>query len=160
MLEAGLAALEWLAEVQRGEEGQLVPIGTKGFYRQGGERARFDQQPVEAQAMVSACIEAYRITGDERWRDEWRRAFEWFLGQNDLNQQLYDPFTGGCRDGLHPERVNHNQGAESTLAFLNSLLELRLMERLIEPEEDLAGREEARQPKRREEKQPEPVPPV
>ena len=160
LLEAGLAALEWLAEVQRGEEGQLVPIGTKGFYRRGGERARFDQQPVEAQAMVSACIEAYRITGDERWRDEWRRAFEWFLGQNDLNQQLYDPFTGGCRDGLHPERVNHNQGAESTLAFLNSLLELRLMERLIEPEEDLAGREEARQPKRREEKQPEPVPPV
>jgi hypothetical protein len=128
MTETGLEALQWLAELQRADAGHFVPIGSNGFYQQGGERARFDQQPVEAQAMVSACLEAFRITGDKRWRKEARRAFEWFLGRNDLNLPVYDPTTGGCRDGLHPDRPNENQGAESTLAFLQSLLELRLAE--------------------------------
>jgi glycosyltransferase involved in cell wall biosynthesis len=128
MTEAGLESLTWLADLQRAEEagGHFVPIGSNGFYQQGGKRARFDQQPVEAQAMVSACLEAARITGDKRWRKEARRAFEWFLGRNDLNLPIYDPMTGGCRDGLHPDRANENQGAESTLAFLQALLELRL----------------------------------
>jgi hypothetical protein len=81
--------------------------------------------------MVSACLEAYRITNDKHWRDEARRAFEWFLGRNDLNLPIYDPTTGGCRDGLHPDRVNENQGAESTLAFLQALLELRLAENTL-----------------------------
>ena len=78
--------------------------------------------------MVSACLEAFRITNDTRWRQEARSAFEWFLGRNDLNLAVYDPTTGGCRDGLHPDRLNENQGAESTLAFLQALLELRLAE--------------------------------
>ena len=86
----------------------------------------FDQQPVEAQVMVSACLEAYRITLDKRWRKEARYAFEWFLGRNMLNMSIYDPNTGGCRDGLHSDRVNQNQGAESTLAFLQALLEIRI----------------------------------
>jgi glycosyltransferase involved in cell wall biosynthesis len=128
MTETALEALLWLADLQRSKSGHFVPIGSNGFYHQNGERARFDQQPIEAQAMVSACLEAYRITGDKRWRKEARRAFEWFLGRNDLNLPLYDPTTGGCRDGLHPDRPNENQGAESTLAFLQSLLELRLAE--------------------------------
>jgi len=128
MTEAGLESLSWLADLQRADAGYFVPIGSNGFYPKGGERARFDQQPVEAQAMVSACLEAYRITVDKRWRKEARRAFEWFLGRNDLNLPIYDPLTGGCRDGLHPDRVNENQGAESTLAFLQALLELRLAE--------------------------------
>jgi glycosyltransferase involved in cell wall biosynthesis len=130
MTGAGLEALGWLAELQRsdGEGHPFVPIGSNGFYQKGGERARFDQQPVEAQAMISACLEAHRATGDKRWRKEARRAFEWFLGRNDLNLPIYDPTTGGCRDGLHPDRLNENQGAESTLAFLQSLLELRLAE--------------------------------
>ncbi|MGA9351359.1 MAG: glycosyltransferase family 4 protein [Anaerolineae bacterium] len=128
MTEAGLEALCWLADLQRADAGHFVPIGSNGFYQRNGERARFDQQPVEAQAMVSACLEAYRITGDKRWRKEARRAFEWFLGRNDLNLPVYDPTTGGCRDGLHPDRPNENQGAESTLAFLQALLELRLAE--------------------------------
>jgi hypothetical protein len=128
MANAGLESLNWLANLQRSTSGHFVPIGSNGFYRKGGERARFDQQPVEAQAMVSACIEAYRITSDKRWHKEARRAFEWFLGRNDLNLPIYDPTTGGCRDGLHPDRPNNNQGAESTLAFLQSLLELRLSE--------------------------------
>ncbi len=128
MTDAGLESLTWLAELQRSAEGHFVPIGSNGFYQKGGERARFDQQPVEAQTMVSACLEAYRITADKKWHKEARRAFEWFLGRNDLNLPVYDPTTGGCRDGLHPDRPNENQGAESTLAFLQSLLELRLAE--------------------------------
>ncbi len=132
MTEAGLESLTWLADLQRATPGggHFVPIGSNGFYRRGGERARFDQQPVEARSMVSACLEAYRSTGDERWRKEVRRAFEWFLGRNDLGLSLYDPDTGGCYDGLHPDRVNKNQGAESTLAFLQTLLELRLSENI------------------------------
>jgi hypothetical protein len=134
MAEAGLESLRWLADLQRAEEpgGHFVPIGSNGFYHRGGKRARFDQQPVEAQAMVSACLEAARITGDKRWRKEARRALEWFLGRNDLNLPIYDPMTGGCRDGLHPDRPNENQGAESTLAFLQALLELRLAENALQ----------------------------
>ncbi|MCJ7612420.1 MAG: glycosyl transferase family 1, partial [Candidatus Aminicenantes bacterium] len=131
MTEAGLESLTWLTAVHRVDAGHFVPIGSNGFYERGGVRARFDQQPVEAQTMVSACLEAYRITGDKRWRKEARRAFEWFLGRNDLNLPIYDPTTGGCRDGLHPDRPNENQGAESTLAFLQSLLELRLAENAL-----------------------------
>jgi glycosyltransferase involved in cell wall biosynthesis len=134
MTEAGLESLSWLADLQRAEEagGHFVPIGSNGFYQQGGKRARFDQQPVEAQSMVSACLEAARITEDKRWRREARRAFEWFLGRNDLNLPIYDPMTGGCRDGLHPDRANENQGAESTLAFLQALLELRLADNALQ----------------------------
>ena len=128
MTEAGLESLNWLADLQRAREGHFVPIGSNGFYHQGGDRARFDQQPVEAQTMVSACLEAFNVTDDNRWNKEARRAFEWFLGRNDLNLSVYDPTTGGCRDGLHPDRLNENQGSESTLAFLQSLLELKLAE--------------------------------
>jgi glycosyltransferase involved in cell wall biosynthesis len=127
---AALESLEWLANVQRsGSHGYFVPIGSEGFYPKGGARARFDQQPIEAAAMVSACLQALRVTGDPRWRKEAWSAFNWFLGQNDLQLPLYDSLTGGCRDGLHPDRVNENQGAESTLSFLMALLELRLLER-------------------------------
>jgi glycosyltransferase involved in cell wall biosynthesis len=132
MTKAGLESLTWLAELSHSEtEGKhFVPIGSNGFYLKGGERVRFDQQPVEAQSMVSACLEAQRITGEKYWHSEARRVFEWFLGRNDLHLPLYDPTTGGCRDGLHPDRPNENQGAESTLAFLQSLLELRLAENI------------------------------
>jgi glycosyltransferase involved in cell wall biosynthesis len=135
MTTAGLESLCWLADIQHASEesGHFVPIGSNGFYRRDGERARFDQQPVEAQTMVSACLEAHRLTAYPRWRKEAERAFEWFLGRNDLSLPLYDPTTGGCRDGLHPDRANENQGAESTLAFLHALLELRLAEHAIEP---------------------------
>ena len=130
MTEAGLESLIWVRNLQHADAGggHFIPIGSNGFYKRGGERARFDQQPVEAQVMVSACLEAYRITGDKIWHKEARRAFDWFLGYNDLNLTVYDPTTGGCRDGLHPDRPNENQGAESTLAFLQALLELRLAE--------------------------------
>lgn len=131
MAEAGLRSLDWLAAIQRGESGQFVPIGNRGFYRRGGERARFDQQPIEAYSMVSACLEAHRMTGEERWYREAQRAFDWFLGRNDLRLPLYDPTTGGCRDGLQPDGVNQNQGAESTLSFLLALAEMRLAQHVI-----------------------------
>jgi glycosyltransferase involved in cell wall biosynthesis len=133
MNDAALGSLTWLADIQRDKTngGHFVPIGSNGFYQRGGERARFDQQPVEAQTMVSACLEAYRITGDKNWYKEARRAFDWFLGRNDLDLPIYDPTTGGCRDGLHPDRPNENQGAESSLAFLQAVLELRLAENTL-----------------------------
>jgi glycosyltransferase involved in cell wall biosynthesis len=129
MLAAGLESLDWLMSKQRCEtKGHFVPIGSQGFHHKGGEKARFDQQPVESGATVSACLQAFRATTDTRWlKDAWS-AFNWFLGDNDLQIVLYDSSTGGCRDGLHPDRVNENQGAESTLSFLMALLEMRLLE--------------------------------
>jgi glycosyltransferase involved in cell wall biosynthesis len=129
MVSAGLESLDWLATVQRCEsKGHFVPIGSHGFYSKKTEKARFDQQPVEACAAVSAFLQAYRTTGRARWRKEAWTAFNWFLGDNDLQIALYDPTTGGCRDGLHPDRANENQGAESTLSFLMALLEMRKLE--------------------------------
>jgi glycosyltransferase involved in cell wall biosynthesis len=126
MVAAGLEALDWLMQAQRCETNHhFVPIGSQGFYQQDGDKARFDQQPIEAAGAVSACLEALRVTGDSRWHSEAWLAFNWFLGDNDLQLPLYDSLTGGCRDGLHPERANQNQGAESTLSFLMALLEMR-----------------------------------
>ncbi len=128
MLETGLKTLRWLVTMQTSDTGSLRPIGSNGFYRRGQERALFDQQPIEAQATVSACIEAYYATDDMFWVAEARRAFEWYLGRNDLGLALYDSSTGGCRDGLHVDRVSQNQGAESTLAFLLSLAEMQALQ--------------------------------
>ena len=126
MIGAGMEALKWLvAEQRRDHKEVFVPIGSSGFFIEGSPKARFDQQPVEACAMVSACLEVYRLTEESQWLEEARRVFSWFLGTNDLQAPLYDAATGGCRDGLHPDRVNENQGAESTLSFLMSLLEMR-----------------------------------
>ena len=126
MIEAGMDSLKWLvAEQHRGDENVFVPIGSNGFFIEGSEKARFDQQPVEACATVSTCLEVYRLTEERQWLEEARKAFSWFLGKNDLLVPLYDAVTGGCRDGLHPDRVNENQGAESTLSFLMALLEMQ-----------------------------------
>jgi glycosyltransferase involved in cell wall biosynthesis len=135
MVSAGLEALDWLLKTQHCETNHhFVPIGSQGFYHQGGEKARFDQQPIEAAGAVSACLQAYRVTGDDRWRSEAWSAFNWFLGDNDLQLPLYDPETGGCRDGLHPDRANQNQGAESTLSFVMALLEMRSLQESERPE--------------------------
>jgi hypothetical protein len=131
VFERGLQALRWLNELQISEKGHFRPIGSNGFYRRGGTRANFDQQPVEAQAMVSACLEAYRATSDFWWYEQAERAFDWFIGWNDLGLELYSPESGGCGDGLHVDRVNGTQGAESTLAFLLSLAEMRLAQNMV-----------------------------
>jgi glycosyltransferase involved in cell wall biosynthesis len=128
MVEAGTQSLKWLLAQQHRESSTVfVPVGSMGFVA-GSKKERFDQQPVEACATVSACLTAYQMNGDQSWLDEARVAFRWFLGENDLQVPLYDAVTGGCRDGLHPDRVNENQGAESTLSFLMALLELRGIE--------------------------------
>ncbi len=126
--EIGLQSLRWLTSLQKAPQGHFRPIGSGGFYVRGGRRADFDQQPIEAHSTISACLEAYRSTDDATWHEEARLAFEWFLGRNDLGLSLYDPKTGGCRDGLHVDRVNENQGAESTLAYVMALSEMELLE--------------------------------
>jgi glycosyltransferase involved in cell wall biosynthesis len=121
----GLRTLDWLAVAQSSSDGYFSPIGSNGFHSKGGVKAQFDQQPLEAAAMVSASLDALRVSGDARWSRYGRSAFDWFLGQNHLGLPLYDAATGGCRDGLHRERPNENQGAESTLSFLMALLDVR-----------------------------------
>jgi hypothetical protein len=128
MVETGLEALSWLTEIQCSADGDFAPIGSNGFFSRGGECAQFDQQPVEACATVSACLEAWRATRDDRWPRLMWAAFNWFLGENSLQTTVYDPATGGCRDGLHPDRANENQGAESTLSFLLALSEMRALD--------------------------------
>jgi glycosyltransferase involved in cell wall biosynthesis len=129
MVQVGCESLKWLvAEQHLDDKDIFVPIGSMGFFAEGGQRSRFDQQPVEACATISACLLAHRITGEQSWRDEAWSAFRWFLGGNDLQVPLYDAATGGCRDGLHPDRVNENQGAESTLSFLMALLDMQGIE--------------------------------
>jgi glycosyltransferase involved in cell wall biosynthesis len=125
MTETGLHSLEWLTTVQQTGDGYFAPVGTNGFFQRGSTAAAFDQQPVEACATVSACMHAFRTTGDHRWAERARRAFTWFLGQNQLQQALYDPLSGGCRDALHIDRMNENEGAESTLSFLLALMDMR-----------------------------------
>ena len=131
VFERGLQTLRWLGEIQTSEHGHFRPIGSNGFYRRGGTRANFDQQPIEAQAMVSACLEAYRATSDSWWYEQAQRAFDWFLGWNDLGLEVYSANTGGCRDALHVDRVNGNQGAESTLAFLLSVTEMQITQNAV-----------------------------
>jgi glycosyltransferase involved in cell wall biosynthesis len=126
MVEAGIDSLKWLIREQhRNDNDIFVPIGSNGFFVEGSEKARFDQQPVEACATIAACLEVYRLTEQGLWFEEAQRVFRWFLGKNDLEAPLYDATTGGCRDGLHPDRINENQGAESTLSFLMALLEMQ-----------------------------------
>jgi glycosyltransferase involved in cell wall biosynthesis len=126
MVAVGIESLEWLVAAQHcGDPEIFVPIGSSQCFTEGAEKPRFDQQPVEACATISACYEAYRLTHEERWSAEAHCAFRWFLGKNDLQVPLYDATTGGCKDGLHPDRVNENQGAESTLSFLMALLEMQ-----------------------------------
>jgi glycosyltransferase involved in cell wall biosynthesis len=127
-LEAGLAMLDWLWQVQCSPSGRFSPIGCRGFLQRGGEPAAFDQQPLEAHGMVAACIEAFHAEGDPRWIERAWLAFDWFRGHNVLGVALCDPRTGGCRDGLLEDRANDNQGAESTLAYLAALAEMRLVE--------------------------------
>jgi hypothetical protein len=139
IVDAGLRSLDWLVSVQLSAEGDFAPIGSNGFLTRGGQAAAFDQQPVEACTVTSACLTAYGATDDVRWMEHGTRAFDWFLGQNALQQWLFDPSTGGCRDGLHADRPNRNQGAEATLSFLMALCEMRATHRTVsQPEPALA----------------------
>jgi len=122
LIDVGKRSLQWLLDVQTSDNGMLSIVGSNGWWVRGKKRAQFDQQPVDVHALVDACIEAYHVTREEHWIKQARKAFNWFLGDNDLRTPVYDFTTGGCRDGLHMDRVNSNQGAESTLSWLMSLL--------------------------------------
>ena len=138
-LELGLQTLRWISWKQTAPEGWFRPIGSDWTYQRDGERPDFDQQPIEAHAMVSASVAAYEATRNPLWITEAHKAFDWFLGRNDLGQSLYNPTSNGCYDGLHFDRVNHNQGAESLLAYLLSLVELRHLDATLvsfEPHEE------------------------
>lgn len=129
LINIGLHSLRWLVDLQTAQNGHFQPIGSNGFYTKGQPRAYFDQQPLEAQSTMSACLTAFEVTGDEEWQRTAIRVFKWFSGLNDLGLPLYDQQTGGCRDGLHIDRVNQNQGAESTLSYLIALAELYMSQK-------------------------------
>jgi hypothetical protein len=119
LLDAGLRLLEWLVATETHDAHfSFIPVGG---WAPGEPRPGFDQQPVEAAAMADACSRAWILTGDGRWKDRVERAARWFVGDNDGGAVLYDAETGGCGDGLTPEGMNLNQGAESTLAALAAL---------------------------------------
>lgn len=139
-LSMGLKSLAWLAEIQQSDKGWLMPIGNQGFYYKGGPISYFDQQPVEAYSLLSACLDAYRATKDVKWYQYANQAYAWFFGHNALGVPVYDKVTGGCRDGLHIDRLNENQGAESTLSVLQSILEVQQFAREFQSELRMIGR--------------------
>jgi hypothetical protein len=124
MIDAGLRLLDWLIETQTAGDDHFAPIGN-GWWPHRGPKARFDQQPIEATAILLAAESAYRVTGDERYRTAMECAYAWFLGKNDLGVAVADPGRGACCDGLTPRGVNTNQGAESTLMWLLALEHVR-----------------------------------
>jgi glycosyltransferase involved in cell wall biosynthesis len=148
-VEAGLVMLDWLA-VRQTSGGRFAPIGCRGFLHRDGTAAAFDQQPLEAQAMVAACREAFRAVGDPIWLDRAHTAFGWFHGHNVLGTTVVDPRTGGCRDGLLEDRTNENQGAESTLVSIAAVVDMRFLEtatpRLPAPTTHRLGRHHAHAP--------------
>jgi glycosyltransferase involved in cell wall biosynthesis len=135
---AGLRSLRWLMAMQTAPSGLFRPIGSEGFGEQRRSPRAFDQQPLEATATIAACVAAWHTDGDPAWRAHAVRAFAWFLGANDLSTCLIDPDTGGCCDGLHPDRANENRGGESAVSYLLGLAQIRLLVRLV-PDRDDAG---------------------
>lgn len=116
-ISVGLETLEWIVERQTSPEGRFRAVGTESFGRPYADPLPFDQQPLEAQATVDACIAALEVTGEPRWGEEAMRAYRWYLGANDLELPLATAQDGGCFDGLMPGGLNRNQGAESILAL-------------------------------------------
>jgi glycosyltransferase involved in cell wall biosynthesis len=122
MFDAGISSLDWLIKNQTSPEGHISVIGNKNWHKKNDKESKFDQQPIEIMNITISCSTAFMFTGDEKWINKARKSFSWFLGQNDLGVQIYNYQTGGCRDGLHSQGTNANEGAESTLAWLISLL--------------------------------------
>jgi glycosyltransferase involved in cell wall biosynthesis len=117
LIDCGLQTLDWIVAKQTSPEGRFRAVGTESFHRPYAEPLQFDQQPLEAQATVDACVAAFDVTGDQRWVQEVERAYGWYLGLNDLGLPLASTGDGGCFDGLMPNGLNRNQGAESILAL-------------------------------------------
>lgn len=135
LVEAGIESLRWLMKVQTAPAGHFRPVGSQSFGKKRQPPCAFDQQAIESTATISACLAALRIDKRPEWSSGATRAFDWFLGSNDLGVPLVDLETGSCRDGLHADRPNENRGAESVLSYLLGLVEIRRLERteMMEP---------------------------
>jgi hypothetical protein len=129
MIATGLAVLDWLLDHQVAPAGHLSPIGN-GWWPRGGTKSTFDQQPIEATALLLAAEAAFDATSDRRYLTAMELAYAWFLGANDLALEVADPDRGGGRDGLTPRGVNTNQGAESTLMWLIAAEHIRAARRM------------------------------
>jgi glycosyltransferase involved in cell wall biosynthesis len=128
-IDAGLGSLRWLMLLQTTVEGKFRPVGSQGFGTRRVRPMAFDQQPLEATAMISACLAAARAEKDPAWKQGAGRALAWYLGGNDLSLPLVDAESGSCCDGLHPDRVNENRGGESLVSWLLALAEMRKLAR-------------------------------
>ncbi|MEK6818423.1 MAG: hypothetical protein AABY10_00650, partial [Nanoarchaeota archaeon] len=122
-LDVAISSLNFLMS-KTFENDLFVPVGQNGWYKKGGQKAYYDQQPLDVAAMVQALSLAYKIANDSEYERKALQAFQWFLGKNTLNQVVYNEGTGGCYDGLDKNDLNLNQGAESTLAYLSARLEM------------------------------------
>ncbi len=131
-LRCGIESLKWLMTMQTSPSGHFQPIGSERVFERGSSKPVFDQQPIEAYSTVAACLEAYKTTKDKQWYKEAEKAFQWYLGANDLGIPLYNSENGSCYDGLHVDRVNRNQGAEATISFLLALYEMTNVKNIIE----------------------------
>lgn len=124
-ISAGQESLGWLYRTLYDKEKNCLSlVGNDGWYYKGETKAKYDQQPMEIPAMIDACYQAYCIEHESAWIDRLGIAFSWFLGNNDRQEPLCDLITGGCFDGLTPAMINQNQGAESTISWLHSLLRM------------------------------------
>lgn len=115
-LESGLSSLRFISRQQVSAQGHFRPVGSETFGR-AYENLPFDQQPLEAWAAIDAATAAFEATGDESWLHHAETAYRWFFGGNDRGVVLADIASGRCRDGVTPQGVNLNCGAESILAF-------------------------------------------
>jgi hypothetical protein len=117
-VDRGLRMLDWLLRLEL-TPGHLSVTGSEG--RDKDQRGvQFDQQPIEVAAMADACWRAHEVTGDPEWIRGIAAAAAWYTGDNDMKLRMYDEDSGGSYDGLHADRVNLNQGAESTLALVST----------------------------------------
>jgi len=134
-IEAGLKSLDWYYNCMYDEDKKCISlIGNEGWYPQGGVKAKYDQQPLEIPAIIDACFQAYLATRDPDWITKLNIAFSWFLGNNDRQEIICNLETGGCSDGLNSTKINLNQGAESTICWLLSLLRMRNIKQYLQTE--------------------------
>jgi uncharacterized protein YyaL (SSP411 family) len=122
-LEVAEQSMDFLLRTQM-LDGVFVPIGNDGWYKRGGKRPLYDQQPLEAAAMVDAAVEGYNATGKQGYLEVANQVFGWFIGKNSRGVMMYNPDTGGCYDGLAADCVNYNQGGESSISYIMARLRL------------------------------------
>ncbi|RLD12981.1 MAG: glycosyl transferase [Caldiserica bacterium] len=125
-LEIGLESLEFIKNITI-IDNRFIPIGNKKWYIRGGKRPYYDQQPIEASCMIEALKAGMKVTGEKEYGENALIVFDWYLGRNTKGEMMYDPVTGGCFDGLTPKGANRNQGAESTISYLLSRLEIEVL---------------------------------